>query len=138
MEEELRSLEEKLVELKNALKAKESKEKEFAEKISKEQKTYIRLNVGGILHTTSRTTLSHYPESMLESLVSGRFSTTPLEDGSIFIDRDGTLFGIILNALRTGELYLPHGFQERDALARELIFYGLPFQVSIFLLSMSF
>ena len=45
-----------------------------------------------------------HPGSMLHAMFSGRFDTKPSEDGSYFIDRDGTHFLYILNYLRTGQL----------------------------------
>ena len=47
------------------------------------------------------------PGSMLHAMFSGRFDTKPSEDGSYFIDRDGTHFRYILNYLRTGQLIVP-------------------------------
>ena len=44
---------------------------------------------------------------MLHAMFSGRFDTKPSEDGSYFIDRDGTHFRYILNYLRTGQLIMP-------------------------------
>ena len=41
---------------------------------------------------------------MLQAMFSGRFDTKPSEDGSFFIDRDGTHFRYILNYLRIGQL----------------------------------
>jgi len=50
-------------------------------------------------------------------MFSGRFDTKPSEDGSYFIDRDGTHFRYILNYLRTGQLIVP---QDRTV-CRELL-----------------
>ena len=47
------------------------------------------------------------PGSMLHAMFSGRFDTKPSEDGSYFIDRDGTHFRYILNYLRNGQLIVP-------------------------------
>jgi len=129
MEEELEKLEQRITQIRSALDAKKEKEAQFAAKLAKELKGYIQLNVGGVLYTTSRATLARYPESMLDSLVSGRFAMPCLPDGSVFIDRDGSLFGLLLNAMRTGALTFPTGFTEFEALAREVEFYQLPFQV---------
>ncbi|XP_065914500.1 uncharacterized protein [Dysidea avara] len=65
----------------------------------------ILLNVGGIRFSTSRSTLTKYPESMLGVMFSGRhdLETMKCSDGSFFIDRDGTHFRYILNYLRDGE-----------------------------------
>ncbi len=56
-------------------------------------------------------------------------SLKPMADGSVFIDRDGTHFGLLLNAMRTGVLSFPPGFVDYKALASEVEFYQLPFDV---------
>ena len=57
----------------------------------------VKLNVGGQYFTTSLQTLTKDTGSMLHAMFSGRFDTKPAEDGSYFIDRDGTHFRYILN-----------------------------------------
>ena len=56
-------------------------------------------------------------------MFSGRFDTKPSEDGSYFIDRDGTHFRYILNYLRTGELVAPENKIVRRELLAEAKFY---------------
>lgn len=51
-----------------AILEKQEKEQAFAQRLQKEQERYIKLNVGGTLYSTSRSTLSKFPDSMLESL----------------------------------------------------------------------
>ena len=65
----------------------------------------IILDVGGVRFSTSRSTLTKYPESMLGVMFSGRhdLETMQCKDGSFFIDRDGTHFRHILNYLRDGK-----------------------------------
>ena len=60
---------------------------------------------------------------MLNAMFSGRFDTKPSEDGSYFIDRDGTHFRYILNYLRTGQLVVPDGKILRRELLAEAEFY---------------
>ena len=60
---------------------------------------------------------------MLHVMFSGRFDTKPSEDGSYFIDRDGTHFRYILNYLRTGELVVPDDKIVRKELLAEAKFY---------------
>ena len=67
---------------------------------NKIQNDIVILNVGGIKFTTSSMTLQAEPESVLGVMFSGRHPLVKQEDGSIFIDRDGTHFRIILNYLR--------------------------------------
>ena len=54
---------------------------------------------------------------MLHAMFSGGFDSKPAEDGSYFIDRDGTHFRYILNYLRTGQLVVP----EDKIVRRELL-----------------
>ncbi len=61
--------------------------------------------------------------SMLHAMFSGRFDTKPSEDGSYFIDRDGTHFRYILNYLRTGQLIVPEDKFVRRELLAEAEFY---------------
>ena len=76
-------------------------------------------------------------------MFSGRFDTKPGEDGTYFIDRDGTHFRYILNYLRTGKLVLPDDAVVRKELLSEAEFYQIegilselkaqPFQDSVIL-----
>jgi len=99
------------------------------EKQQKDQKSRIKLIVGGTRFETTRTTLSRYASSMLESLVSGRHAIEKDDEGYIFIDRDGSIFRIILNSMRNGKLMIPPDFLDFDLLAAEIDFYCLPFVV---------
>ena len=58
-------------------------------------------------------------------MFSGRFDTKPGDDGSYFIDRDGTHFRHILNYLRTGKLVLPDDKVIRKELLNEAEFYQI-------------
>ena len=85
----------------------------------------IKLNVGGQHFTTSVQTLTKDPNSMLAAMFSGKFDMKPSEDGSFFIDRDGTHFRFILNFLRTGKLTLPEGATFTKELEEEAEFYQI-------------
>ena len=63
------------------------------------------------------------PGSMLHAMFSGRFDTKANEDGSYFLDRDGTHFRYILNYLRTGQLVVPEDNTVRRELLTEAEFY---------------
>lgn len=54
--------------------------------------------------STSRQTLTCMPDTFFTALLSGRISSLRDDSGAIFIDRDPTLFGIILNYLRTRDI----------------------------------
>jgi uncharacterized protein YjbI with pentapeptide repeats len=87
----------------------------------------IVLDVGGVRFKTSMSTLQSVPESMLGAMFSGRFELSKQADGSFFIDRDGRLFGHVLNWLR--DRTLPVGAlsaDDREALRVEANFYHLP------------
>ena len=85
----------------------------------------VKLNVGGQHFTTSLQTLTRDPNSMLAAMFSGRHKLETTEDGSFFIDRDGTYFRFILNYLRNGELILPDGATFLKELEAEAKFYQL-------------
>ena len=82
---------------------------------------------------------------MLHAMFSARFDTKPSEDGSYFIDRDGTHFRYILNYFRTGQLIVPKDEIIREELLAEADFYQVqgiikaltarPFQDSVILSS---
>ena len=81
----------------------------------------IHLNVGGKLFTTAKSTLLNssgnssffhgilvrLPLFRLLSYKEGKFGWAKDNNGAYFIDRDGNYFEIILNYLRTGQLYMP-------------------------------
>ena len=85
----------------------------------------VKLNVGGQCFLTSLETMKKDPGSMLHAMFSERFETKPAEDGSYFIDRDGTHFRHILNYLRTGQLVLPDSEVVRRELLIEAEFYQI-------------
>ena len=85
----------------------------------------VRLNVGGVLFTTTKATLCRCPDSMLGAMFNGSMSTAKDEQGCFFIDRDGSMFGHVLNFLRSSQLALPSDFQYFDHLAVEADFYQI-------------
>ena len=85
----------------------------------------VKLNVGGHQFTTSLQTLTKDPNSMLAAMFSGKFEMKPSEEGTFFIDRDGTHFRFILNYLRNGELILPEGATFLKELEAEAKFYQI-------------
>ena len=90
--------------------------------------TRIKLDIGGHVYTTSTLTLTRDPQSMLAAMFSGRHSVKKEEDGSYFIDRDGTHFCYILNYLRDGgsnDDMLPTDRDIQKKLLREAEYYQL-------------
>ena len=105
-------------------------EKEAFESVAKKLKhvhfsSTVKLNVGGQVFTTSLETMKKDAGSMLNAMFSGRFDTKPAEDGSYFIDRDGTHFRYILNYLRTGKLILPEDKVLKKEVLEEARFYQI-------------
>jgi len=87
----------------------------------------IKLDVGGFKFSTSKETLLRFPDTLLSKMFSGRHHVKVNDDGRIFIDRDGTYFGIILNFMREPEKYKIK-IKDRTVLEElkdELAFYGL-------------
>ena len=86
------------------------------------------LDVGGKKFTSSLQTMLAEPDSLLGRMFSGRYPQEIQYDGSIFIDRDGTHFGIILNYLRgtiTSKKQLPDDLNTLSRLSCEVQYYEL-------------
>ncbi len=82
----------------------------------------ITVNVGGTVYMTTLATLTRVEGSMLGALAEA------LSDEVLFIDRDGPSFRYVLNYLRDPfpKPLLPGTGADREQLAREADFYGLP------------
>ena len=53
-------------------------------------KSKVKLDIGGVLFTTARSTLKTCKDSLLAAMFSGRYMLQPDEhQGTFFIDRDG-------------------------------------------------
>jgi len=86
----------------------------------------ILLDVGGQFYSTTFETLTKIPDSWLGRMFSGRFPVNINEDGSIFIDRDGTHFDSILKFLRdpTTKIKMKER-TEFEEFKAEVEYYGL-------------
>lgn len=73
--------------------------------------------------STSRQTLTWIPDTFFTALLSGRISSLRDEHNAIFIDRDPTLFSVILNYLRTKDIDIKKC--EIRALRHEAEYYGI-------------
>ena len=81
------------------------KEKDQLQRMSEMNRihaTRIKLDIGGHVYATSIMILIRDSQSMLAAIFNGRHTVMTQEDGSYFIDRDGTHFRYILNYLRDG------------------------------------
>ena len=88
----------------------------------------ITLDIGGCKYSTSLQTLRAEPELMLGTMFSECHPLTKQKDGSVFIDRDGTHFRIILNYLRgsiTSSELLPDNNLLLSELLTEVNYYQL-------------
>ena len=84
--------------------------------------SFVKLNVGGMRFSTTIDTLMK-GDTMLSAMFSGRMPLKRDDDGSVFIDRDGTHFRAILNFLRDGHVPLPDKRKELEELKMEANFY---------------
>lgn len=88
----------------------------------------IYLNIGGQHFTTTKSTLTKYRDTYFSAMLSGRYRQDKAADGSssIFIDRDGSLFGYVLEYLRDGTVTPDRPNEALIAkLKREFAFYQL-------------
>jgi len=86
----------------------------------------VCLNVGGVKYTTSKHTLTKYPESMLGAMFSQNYIPSQVDkDGCYFIDRNGKIFEHILQFLRSGEFIPPDKPKELKLLKCEAEFFQI-------------
>lgn len=86
----------------------------------------VELNVGGVVYTTSKATLTNFPNSKIARMFESQGAESMKDaKGRYFIDRDGVLFRFILDYLRNKKLVLPECFQEKERLVQEAKHFGL-------------
>jgi len=85
----------------------------------------VKLNVGGEIFMTTWDTLTKEKNSMLSAMFAGTIPVRLLSDGSVFIDRDGKMFGKVLNFLRNGTFEPPKDRAAVYELLKEAEFYQL-------------
>ena len=90
----------------------------------------VTLSVGGNIFTTTTSTLTRYPETMLGAMFSGRHALIQDKNGAYFIDRDGRHFHEILNFLRGSTASTPESMAQLsprslEELRVEADFYGM-------------
>ncbi len=84
----------------------------------------VELNVGGTHFTTTRSTLSKEPDSMLARMFAGVMTpSTKDSSGRYFINRCGVHFSVVLAYLRGECLILNSASPERLALLQEAKYY---------------
>ncbi|QHN71104.1 BTB domain protein [Mollivirus kamchatka] len=90
----------------------------------------VRFNVGGKSFVTYASTLRAYPDCLLARMVDGNFTPSLAEDGSFFVDRDGSRFRYVLDYMRgvndaQGQVLLPTDLYELQGLYDDAAYYGL-------------
>lgn len=86
----------------------------------------VRFNVGGRIFETTATTLANAGRnSMFGAMFDENWNLQPsINSGEYFIDRNPDCFSVLLDLLRTRELYIPSNMPEK-LLYREALYYGL-------------
>ncbi|KAF5802953.1 putative chromatin remodeling & transcription regulator BTB-POZ family [Helianthus annuus] len=93
------------------------------------QNDRIKFNVGGKIFETTATTLAITGRQSYFGAMFDENSDLQMNPaGEDFIDRSPDCFSVLLDLLRTGELYIPANVPEK-LLYREALFYGLMDQV---------
>eukprot|EP00026_Physarum_polycephalum_P004039 Phypoly_transcript_04056.p1 GENE.Phypoly_transcript_04056~~Phypoly_transcript_04056.p1 ORF type:complete len:720 (+),score=149.53 Phypoly_transcript_04056:104-2263(+) len=88
----------------------------------------VKLNVGGKLFTTYKSTLMTYPDTMWARMFSSSAEIAKKgPDGEYFLDRNPDLFAIVLEFYRNKALIVPKG-TPMEALHNELQFFGIEYE----------
>jgi uncharacterized protein YjbI with pentapeptide repeats len=85
---------------------------------------WVRLNVGGRIFVTTRSTLTHNGNNMLSFMFGNDWNSATDETGAYLIDRSPEYFAPLLNYLRCGRLILDPGVSALNVL-EEARFFGL-------------
>jgi len=95
-----------------------------AQQSSSYKKDWVRLNVGGTLIMTTKSTLSKDRRSLLYKISQDESDLEKDESGAFIIDRDPTNFKPVLNYLRHGKLVVDRNMIE-EAVLEEAKFYNV-------------
>eukprot|EP00755_Sulcionema_specki_P033117 Sspe_Gene.100087::Locus_74723_Transcript_2_2_Confidence_0.667_Length_1280::g.100087::m.100087 len=90
-----------------------------------DEKEVIEIFCGDRVFKTARSTLSQYPGSFLEALVSGRYPVQRDKEGHIFLDGNSEVFAEVLYFLQRGRWDPPRDPQKRERFLAELKYLGL-------------
>ncbi len=97
------------------------------DQIQRKSQSKVKLNIGGFQFTTSTHTLTQDKDSIFCAMFSGAFSTDyDPEADEHFIDRDGSLFHLLIKHLRgydIGRDVSELSVSDRELLAQEVDFY---------------
>ncbi|KAF8795445.1 BTB/POZ domain-containing protein KCTD16-like [Argiope bruennichi] len=85
----------------------------------------VELNVGGVLYTTSLSTLTKDTKCLLGQIFTGKEGIGKDAKGRYFVDRDGVLFRYVLDFLRNQKLVLPENFHEKERLKNEAEYFNM-------------
>jgi hypothetical protein len=88
------------------------------------QDDLVRLNIGGQIFTTTKTTLFSKGDNFFGPLVSGKINALRDEHGAYYVDRNGKTFAPLLDYLRHGELIVPKNLKI-GSIVSEAAFYSI-------------
>mmetsp|Transcript_22708 Transcript_22708/g.56117 ORF Transcript_22708/g.56117 Transcript_22708/m.56117 type:complete len:225 (+) Transcript_22708:441-1115(+) len=92
---------------------------------SSNQESRVTMNVGGTMFTVNADTIMQYPDTMLGSMLSKRWTNEHETDKELFLDRDPVLFRYILGFYRNARLVIPHTITKTEMLG-EIEYFSLP------------
>lgn len=90
----------------------------------------VKLNIGGTIFQTSKSTLAKY-DGFFKTMLETDIPLGKDENGAIFIDRPAKHFESILSYMRDGDVELPDCEKERKEIMKEAQYYLLTYLVAL-------
>jgi hypothetical protein len=87
---------------------------ETAETCGVNMNKVIKLNVGGVPYATSLATLTCVPSSYFSALFSGRWEQQVMQNGEVFLDRDGEVSSSCSHLGPDRQVAPRHGLADQD------------------------
>ena len=93
--------------------------------INRQRNEMCYFDISGIFFYLARQKVECHPEITMAAMATNRFAPEENDDGYMLVDRNPSLFGLILDFLRHSRMYLPATDAVYNAVLREVAYCGV-------------